>query len=70
MKETYNKEYSWIMDRDMEYAVFGESGKVMFAFAPQNGHTYDFASFGMVETVSVGSTGKAARFRYVMDVFP
>lgn len=51
MKETYNKEYSWILDRDMEYAVFGEGGKVMFAFAPQNGHTYDFASFGMVETV-------------------
>ena len=51
MNETYNREYSWILDRDMEYAVFGDSGKVMFAFAPQNGHTYDFASFGMVETV-------------------
>ena len=39
MNETYNREYSWILDRDMEYAVFGDSGKVMFAFAPQNGHT-------------------------------
>ena len=51
MNDYYFKEYSWILDRDMEYAVFGDSGKVMFAFAPQNGHTYDFASFGMVETV-------------------
>lgn len=51
MKETYHKNYSWILNREMEHVVFGHSGKVMFAFAPQNGHTYDFANFGMVETV-------------------
>jgi esterase/lipase superfamily enzyme len=51
MTQGYYKNYSWILNRDMEHATFGHGGKVMFAFAPQNGHTYDFANFGMVETV-------------------
>ena len=51
MKESYYREYSSILDREMEYAVFGESGKVMFAFGPQNGHTWDFRNFGMVDSV-------------------
>ncbi|MBQ6621452.1 MAG: esterase family protein [Mogibacterium sp.] len=51
MKETYYRQYSWILDREMEHVVFGERGKVCFAFAPQNGHVYDFKNFGMVETV-------------------
>ena len=51
MNETYHRNYSLILNREMEHVVFGHGGKVMFAFAPQNGHTYDFANFGMVETV-------------------
>ena len=51
MQETYHKQYSWILDREMEHMVYGHAGKVMFAFPPQSGHTHDFANFGMVETV-------------------
>ena len=52
MNDYYVKEYSWIMDREMEHAVFGDSGKLCFAFAPQSGHTYDFRNFGMVDAVA------------------
>ena len=42
MLETYHKQYSPRMGRDMEHAVIGHGGKVCLAFAPQDGHTYDF----------------------------
>lgn len=51
MQETYNKRWSECLGREMEHVVFGHAGKLCFAFPPQNGHTYDFANFGMVETV-------------------
>lgn len=56
MRESYHKEYSAALGRDMEYLVFsadGESagGKICFAFAPQNGRFYAFKDFGMVETM-------------------
>ena len=52
MNEYYHKDYSWIMDRDMEHAVFGDSGLLVVAFGPQNGHTYDFRNFGMIDTIA------------------
>ena len=52
MLETYHKQYSPRMGRDMEHAVIGHGGKVCLAFAPQDGHTYDFKNFGMVDTVA------------------
>jgi esterase/lipase superfamily enzyme len=51
MNESYFKQYSWILDRDIEHAVFGEGGKVCFAFPPQNGHVWDFRNFGMIDSV-------------------
>ena len=52
MNDYYVKEYSWILDRDMEHAVFGDSGRWVVAFGPQNGHTYDFRNFGMIECIA------------------
>ena len=52
MNDYYKKEYSWIMDREMEHAIFGDSGRLCVAFGPQNGHTYDFRNFGMVDTIA------------------
>ena len=40
------------MDREMEHAVFGDSGVLCVAFGPQNGHTYDFRNFGMIDTIA------------------
>lgn len=52
MNDYYFKEYSWILDREMEHAVFGDEGWLVVAFAPQSGHTYDFRNFGMIESIA------------------
>ena len=52
MNDYYFRDYSWIMDREMECALFGDSGRLCVAFGPQNGHTYDFRNFGMVDCVA------------------
>ena len=51
MLEWYDRQYSPLLNRDMEHALLGHDGKLCLAFAPQNGHTWDFRNFGMVETV-------------------
>ena len=52
MNDYYSKEYSWILDREMEHAMFGDSGVLCVAFGPQNGHTYDFRNFGMIDCIA------------------
>ncbi len=49
MDVRYFKEWSRELDRDMEFKVYGNRGKVCFAFPPQNGRFWDFENFGMVE---------------------
>lgn len=51
MTAQYFKEHSCQLGRDMEFKVFGGSGRLCLAFAPQNGRFYDFENFGMVETL-------------------
>lgn len=48
----YYKEYSHILERDMEFKIFGNGGKLCLAFAPQDGRFFDFAENGMVDCVS------------------
>ena len=36
----------------MEYKVYGYSGKLAFAFPPQNGRFYDFENFHMTDAIS------------------
>ena len=52
MEIKYYKEHSDILGRDMEYKVFGSSGKICFAFAPQSGRFYDFENFHMVDVAA------------------
>ncbi|MBP3895160.1 MAG: esterase family protein [Mogibacterium sp.] len=52
MNDYYHKEYSEILGRDMEHAVFGDAGGLLVAFGPQNGHTYDFRNFGMIDSIA------------------
>ena len=53
MEVRYYKEYSWIMDREMEFKVYGRNGgKLCFAFPPQNGRFYDYEDFGMIEALA------------------
>ena len=49
MNINYYKEYSSILNRDMEYKVFGDTGRICLAFPAQNGRFYDFENFGMVD---------------------
>lgn len=52
MRVEYPKKYSYNLDREMECAVYGESGKLCLVFPPQNGRFYDFPNFGMIDTVA------------------
>lgn len=52
MKITYYKEFSYCLNRDMEFQVYGHSGIPIVVFPAQNGRFYDFENFGMVDTVA------------------
>ncbi len=47
----YFKERSAILDREMEFKIYGTGGKLCLAFPSQDGRFYDFENFGMVETL-------------------
>ncbi len=52
MHTEYRKEYSPILDREMEYKIYGHGGKPCLVFPPQNGRFYNYEDFKMVETLS------------------
>ena len=45
MKVEYYKEYSHILNRDMEFKVYGHSGQPILVFPCQDGRFYDFENF-------------------------
>lgn len=51
MHTAYYKEYSHSLGRDMEFMVYGHSGKPCVVFPAQDGRFFDFANFGMVDAV-------------------
>jgi esterase/lipase superfamily enzyme len=52
LKVEYRKEYSHNLWRDMEYKVYGHSGKICLVFPCQEGRFYDYENFGMVNVLS------------------
>lgn len=42
MHTAYYKEYSHILGREMEFTVYGHSGKPCIVFPAQDGRFYDF----------------------------
>lgn len=59
MKEEYFKEYSKSLGRDMEYKVYGDKGKPVFIFPPQNGRFFDVENFHLIDAISAYiATGK------------
>ena len=52
MNVRYYKEFSLELNRDMEFKVYGDRGKLCFAFPPQNGKFFDFENFGMVDCIA------------------
>ncbi|MBC5996605.1 esterase [Romboutsia ilealis] len=51
MKKEYFKEFSHSLNRDMEFNVYGHSGKPILVFPAQNGRYYDFEGFNMLDNV-------------------
>ncbi len=51
MKIEYYKEYSYNLQREMEFKVYGHAGKPMLAFPCQNGRFYEWEGFGMLEVL-------------------
>lgn len=47
----YHKEYSHCLQRDMEFKVYGHTGKPVFAVPCQDGRFYDWEGFGMLEVL-------------------
>ena len=52
MRIAHHKEYSRCLGRDMEFNVYGHSGKPALAFPCQDGRFFDWEGFGMVETLA------------------
>lgn len=52
MEVEYYKQYSTFLNRDMEFKVYGHSGKVFVVFPAQDGRFFDFENFKMVEASS------------------
>lgn len=48
----YFKEYSHKLGRDMEFKVFGHSGRPFVIFPCQNGKFFDFENNGMIDTIA------------------
>lgn len=52
MQVNYYKEYSHHLNCEMEYKVYGHSGKVCIVFPAQDGRFYDYENFKMVDALS------------------
>jgi esterase/lipase superfamily enzyme len=51
MEITYHKEYSRELGRDMEYKVYGHTGKPVLVFPTSNARFFQYEEFGMIETL-------------------
>ena len=45
-------QYSSCLNREMKAGIYGHSGKIMIAFAAQDGKNNNYADFGMIEQLS------------------
>ncbi len=52
MKMEYYRAYSYSLDRDMEFKVYGHAGKPVLFIPCQDGRFYDFENFGMIDVLA------------------
>jgi len=63
MKIDYFKEYSYCLNRDMEFKVYGHGGKPILVFPAQDGRFYDFENFNMINSIeNLINSGKVQLF--------
>lgn len=51
MKVTYHKEYSFFLNRDMEYKIYGYKGKPVLVFPTSCGRFFQYEDSGMIEVL-------------------
>ena len=52
MHTEYKKEYSNILGRDIEFKIYGHTGKPCLVFPPQDGRFHNYEDFEMVQELS------------------
>lgn len=52
MHVNHYKQYSHNLGREMEFLVYGHSGRPIVVFPAQDGRFYDFYNFGMVDAAA------------------
>lgn len=52
MKTEYYKTFSHFLNRDMEFKVYGHSGKPLLVFPCQDGRFFDYEDQGMIDTIA------------------
>ena len=52
MHTEYKKEYSNILGRDIEFKIYGHTGKPCLVFSPQDGRFHNYEDFEMVQELS------------------
>ena len=55
MQVQYIKEYSNCLDREMEYKIYGQGGKLCLAIPSQNGRFFEWEDRGMFMKYPNGS---------------
>ncbi|MDD8049166.1 MAG: alpha/beta hydrolase-fold protein [Thomasclavelia sp.] len=51
MNIRYYKEYSNVLNRDMEFKIYGDKGIPILAFPAQDGRFYDLENFGLINSI-------------------
>lgn len=51
MEIRYQKSYSYYLNREMEYKIYGSSGKKCLFFPSQNGRFYEYEDRGMINSI-------------------
>ena len=52
MHTEYRKEYSRYLDREVEFKIYGHSGKPCLVFPPQDGRFTDYENFRTGKTTT------------------
>ena len=61
MEGTYYKEWSAVLDREMEFKVYGHGGVPVLALPARGGRFYDWENNGMAGSSSSAPTASTAR---------
>ena len=62
MRSEYFKHYSYNLNRDMEFKIFGHAGIIFLVFPAQDGRFFDYENFQMIDAASYYIENGLVRF--------